>query len=111
MENGKMNVDLVSEILDRQPVITTLVQRTVNEHFGDERLIEAANPDQGEAEKECWGLVEKVRELDGDLYLALDEAITTLMVESERGAHRLGIIVGLRRAGKEELIPEVAQQI
>lgn len=111
MENGKMNIDLVSEILDRQPVITTLVQRTVNEHFGDKRLIEAANSPQDEAEKRCRELVDKVKELDKDLWFALDEAITTLMVESERGAHRLGIIVGLRLAGKGELIPEVVQQI
>lgn len=114
MENGKMNVELVSEILDRQPSVTTLVQRTCSEDFGDERLLEAANPGYAGSEEEWDNLLEEVRAVDKEdagLMFKVEDVVNHWRGESEIAAYRLGIIVGLRLAGKGNLIPEVAQQI
>lgn len=98
-----MNLQKLFRILDRQPSLTTYVQRTVNEDFGDEELIKAANPDYQETEEACRKLIE---EMGTD-----DAPFMQWITEAERAAYRVGVAVGLRLAGKAEKIKRLGHRL
>lgn len=91
-----MSRQQVDRILDRQPQVATYPMRICSEEFGDESLIDAANPPHRHAKARWEKVFNELEDSDPALAIRLEEAVMMWLQESEKAAYWTGIQVGKR---------------